>query len=69
MDIIFWFPKKIISHGASNFTGDEMHGFCEKNKIAHHITAPYHPQSNGLVERYFATTKDTLHQNMKARMG
>ena len=32
----------------------------EKTGVTHHITSPYHPQANGLVERLNRTTTDRL---------
>jgi len=56
----FGAPKEIISDGGANFTGHEMENFCRKYGIKRHITSPYHPSSNGLIERYFRTVKDRL---------
>ncbi|XP_013616919.1 PREDICTED: uncharacterized protein LOC106323322 [Brassica oleracea var. oleracea] len=37
-------------HGGE-FTSNEFNNFCEENGIQRHLTAPYSPQQNGVVER------------------
>ena len=37
-----------------------MKSFVDKNNIKHHVSSPYHPQSNGLIERQFFTIKDMV---------
>ena len=45
-------PKNIVSDNGSVFTSEEM-----KNNIRHIRTAPFHPSSNGMAERYVQTFK------------
>lgn len=33
------------------FTSQEFQGFCDESGIRRHLTAPYSPQHNGVVER------------------
>ena len=48
---IFGIPQTIVSDNGSCFTGSEFEEFFKLNSIAHLLTAPYLPQSNGLAER------------------
>ncbi|KAK3882655.1 hypothetical protein Pcinc_001909 [Petrolisthes cinctipes] len=46
----FGFPKVLITDNGTEFCNKQLDKFCEDNHIAHRVTTPYHPQSNGLVE-------------------
>ena len=61
----FGFPDFIISDGAPNLNSSEVNSFCNANRIQHHITSSYHPQSNGLIERFFFTIKDMMYASAK----
>ncbi|GKT22461.1 Transposon Tf2-9 polyprotein [Aduncisulcus paluster] len=47
----FTVPQTLITDGDTQFKNDLVRSICETCGIDHHITTPYHPQSNGLVER------------------
>ena len=47
-------PKAILTDNGGEFTGDEFQVYLRRNGIQHDLTAPYHPQTNGKVERFNA---------------
>ena len=49
------FPRVIVSDNGSQFVCNHMKDFCKKYNIEQITTAPYRPQSNGLVERFHGT--------------
>ena len=53
-------PDSIVSDNGSCFTSNEFQAFCTANGIQHIRVAPYHPSSNGLVERAVQTLKGGL---------
>lgn len=48
-------PDEILSDQGTNFTSKLMRNVCELLKIHKLQTSPYHPQCNGLVERFNGT--------------
>lgn len=48
-------PETIITDRGSQFISKEWNRFCAENRVKHNLTAPYHPQSNGIDERVNGT--------------
>ena len=53
-------PDHIISDWGAQFTGTLWHELHELLGIHHHQTTAYHPQANGLVERFHRHLKGAL---------
>ena len=53
----FGLPEVVVSVNASNFTSAEFETFLKKNGVRDVKTPPYHPASNGIVERAVQTFK------------
>ena len=53
-------PKWIQTDGSKLYVLSEINGFFAKKKIAHEVSAFYHPESNGMAERLIQSLKDSL---------
>ena len=60
-------PEQLISDNGPQFTSKEFTQFLEGNNIKHILSAPYHPASNGLAEKFIQTLKCTLKTTTKER--
>ena len=56
----FGCPQIIQSDRGSHFNNQIMEDLCKKFMIKHKLSSPYHPQTNGLVERFNRTLCETL---------
>jgi len=51
---------KILSDNAKCYVSEEMEIYCEHAGIGHITSAPYHPMTQGKIERYHRTMKNTV---------
>jgi len=49
--------EQLVSDDGSQFIADEFRAFMRSNGIKHIKSAPYHPATNGLAERFVQTFK------------
>jgi transposase InsO family protein len=45
-------PREIITDNGKQFTSDVVAHLMQKVRARHHLITPYHPRSNGKIERY-----------------
>ena len=50
-------PEQLVSDNGPQFTSEEFGNFMKQNGIKHIKSAPYHPATNGLAERFVQTLK------------
>ncbi|XP_030621125.1 uncharacterized protein K02A2.6-like [Chanos chanos] len=53
-------PELIVSDNGSQYTSEEFSLFMKKNGIKHFKSAPHHPATNGLAERFVQTFKKSI---------
>ena len=53
-------PQEVLMANGSNFVSKTMREYCTTMGIEQIKTSPYHPQTNGMVERFNATLKRLL---------
>ena len=53
-------PEQLVSDNGPQFVSDEFQEFLKKNRVKHLRSAPYHPSTNGLAERFVGTLKRAL---------
>lgn len=53
-------PHILVRDNGTCFKSNEFESYMIDNGITHEVTVPYHPATNGQVERYIQTTKKTL---------
>ena len=58
-------PEQIVSGNGPQFVSHDFTDFLTVNVVKHIRVAPYHPTSNGTIERHVQTFK----QSMKAGVG
>jgi len=58
-------PMKILTDCGTHFNNAMIKELMEKFEIKHHNSTPYHPQTNGQVERFNKTLKESLAKLIK----
>jgi hypothetical protein len=53
-------PKEILSDRGTHFRNEVVDGLLKQFEIRHLLSTPYHPQTNGLVERFNRTLCESL---------
>ena len=53
-------PKMTVTDNGSSFTSEKFQQFVRRNGIKHVTSAPYHPSTNGQVERAVQTVKQGI---------
>ena len=53
-------PVQLVSDNGPQFASDEFSSFLKSNRVKHITSAPYHPSSNGLAERFVKTFKKAM---------
>ena len=53
-------PEQIVTDNGTQFTSEAFKIFVKRNGIKHIKSAPYHPASNGLAERFIQSLKKSL---------
>lgn len=56
-------PQVLVTDNGTAFTSAEFGKFMDKNGIRHVETPPYHPASNGQIERYVQEVKKSLYKS------
>lgn len=64
----FGIPRSLVSDNGPSFTSGEFSRFLRMNGISRILTAPYHPNSNGLAERAVRTIKAALKKVMEGTL-
>jgi transposase InsO family protein len=55
-------PAVSILQSDNEFMGGEIQALCKKFNIQHIFSAPYHPNTNGAIERFNRTLKTMIHR-------
>ncbi|CAB4421453.1 unnamed protein product [Rhizophagus irregularis] len=53
-------PKEILTDRGSHFVNEMLNSLCDELGVKHRLSTAYHPQTNGLVERFNRTLCEAL---------
>ena len=53
-------PIELLSDQGTEFLNQLVNGICHLFEVTHRVTTPYHPQTNGLTERFNRTLVNLL---------
>ena len=65
----FGVPKEILTDTGSHFVNVMLRNVYKRLRIHHITTTPYHPQTDGMVERYNGTLKSMLKRSLSTFHG
>ena len=57
--------KNLRTDRGGEFCSREFQAYCERNDIKRHLTGPYSPQQNGVVERHNRTLLEVIRSILK----
>ena len=60
-------PHQLVTDNGPQFTSLEFENFIKSNGVIHIRSAPYHPATNGHVERFVQSFKQALHISKEER--
>ncbi|OMJ15111.1 Retrovirus-related Pol polyprotein from transposon [Smittium culicis] len=60
-------PEIILSDNGRAFIADPIKRYCEGFNIKHSFSSPYHPETNGLVERFNRTLKSIIRSYINSK--
>jgi len=58
-------PRQLVTDNGPQFVSTMFQKFMKSNGIKHVLSAPYHPATNGLAERFVQTMKQALKASRK----
>ena len=58
-------PRQLVTDNGPQFVSNMFQRFMKSNGIKHVLSAPYHPATNGLAERFVQTMKQALKASKK----
>ena len=61
---MFGLPEELISDQGTNFTSEVMAALLDSLDVTHIKTTPYHPETNGMLERFHRSLKQSLRKSI-----